>query len=48
MSENPDTTRGLAPFAWGLCLYLESLKIFNTHYLVEIMPDLALHGVVAS
>jgi hypothetical protein len=35
----PPITRRLAPFAWGLCLFLESLKIFNTHYLVEIKPD---------
>ena len=30
--------RKLAPISWGLCLFLESLKIFNTHYLVAIRP----------
>jgi ubiquinone/menaquinone biosynthesis C-methylase UbiE len=32
----PPITRRLAPVSWGLCLFLESLKIFNTHYLVAI------------
>lgn len=32
----PPITRKLAPIAWGLCLFLESLKIFNTHYLATI------------
>jgi hypothetical protein len=34
----PPITRRLAslPGGWGLCLFLESLKIFNTHYLVAI------------
>lgn len=38
----PPIARRLAPISWGLCLLLESLKIFNTHYLVAIskaMPD---------
>jgi ubiquinone/menaquinone biosynthesis C-methylase UbiE len=35
----PPITRRLATFSWGLCLFLESLKIFNTHYLVAIQPD---------
>ncbi len=34
----PPITRKLAPISWGLCLLLESLKIFNTHYLVAIRP----------
>jgi SAM-dependent methyltransferase len=34
----PPITRKLAPISWGLCLFLESLKIFNTHYLVAIRP----------
>jgi ubiquinone/menaquinone biosynthesis C-methylase UbiE len=34
----PPLTRKLAPISWGLCLFLESLKIFNTHYLVAIRP----------
>jgi SAM-dependent methyltransferase len=32
----PPITRKLASYSWGLCLLLESLKIFNTHYLVAI------------
>ncbi len=34
----PPIARKLAPISWGLCLFLESLKIFNTHYLVAIKP----------
>jgi hypothetical protein len=34
----PPITRKLAPISWSLCLFLESLKIFNTHYLVVIRP----------
>lgn len=34
----PPITRKLAPISWGLCLLLENLKIFNTHYLVAIRP----------
>jgi SAM-dependent methyltransferase len=34
----PPIARRLAAFSWGLCLFLESLKIFNTHYLVAIRP----------
>jgi len=34
----PPIARKLAPLSWGLCLFLESLKIFNTHYLVAIKP----------
>jgi ubiquinone/menaquinone biosynthesis C-methylase UbiE len=32
----PPIARRLAPVSWGLCLFLESLKVFNTHYLVAI------------
>jgi len=35
----PPLARRLAPVSWGLCLFLESLKIFNTHYLVAIRPN---------
>jgi ubiquinone/menaquinone biosynthesis C-methylase UbiE len=34
----PPITRKLAHISWGLCLFLEGLKIFNTHYLVAIRP----------
>ena len=34
----PPIARKLAHISWGLCLFLESLKIFNTHYLVAIRP----------
>jgi len=34
----PPVARKLASISWGLCLFLESLKIFNTHYLVAIRP----------
>ncbi len=34
----PPITRKLASISWGLCIFLESLKIFNTHYLVVIRP----------
>jgi ubiquinone/menaquinone biosynthesis C-methylase UbiE len=34
----PPIARRVAPLAWGLALFLESLKIFNTHYLVAIRP----------
>lgn len=32
----PPITRRLASFSWGLCLFLESLRIFNSHYLTAI------------
>jgi ubiquinone/menaquinone biosynthesis C-methylase UbiE len=35
----PPITRRLASISWGLCLFLESLKIFNTHYLVTIQKS---------
>lgn len=34
----PPLARRLAPISWGLALALEGLRIFNTHYLVEIRP----------
>ncbi len=34
----PPIARKLVPISWGLCLFLENLKIFNTHYLVAIRP----------
>jgi ubiquinone/menaquinone biosynthesis C-methylase UbiE len=34
----PPIARRLVPVSWGLCLFLESLKIFNTHYLAAIRP----------
>jgi SAM-dependent methyltransferase len=34
----PPIARILVPISWGLCLFLENLKIFNTHYLVAICP----------
>jgi ubiquinone/menaquinone biosynthesis C-methylase UbiE len=34
----PPLTRKLAPLSWVLCLFLESLKILNTHYLAIIQP----------
>jgi SAM-dependent methyltransferase len=34
----PPISRRLVPVSWGLCLFLESLKIFNTHYLAAIRP----------
>ena len=34
----PPITRKLAAVSWGLCQFLESLKVFNTHYLAAIRP----------
>jgi len=34
----PPIARRLVPISWMLALLLESLKIFNTHYLVAIQP----------
>lgn len=34
----PPIARRLVPISWGLSLFLESLKIFNTHYLAAIRP----------
>ncbi len=39
----PPITRRVASFSQGLCLLLESLKIFNTHYLVAIRPPSSQH-----
>ena len=35
----PPLARRLASVSWGLCNFLESLKIFNTHYLAAIRCD---------
>jgi ubiquinone/menaquinone biosynthesis C-methylase UbiE len=35
----PPIARRLVPVSWMLALTLESLKIFNTHYLVSIRPE---------
>jgi SAM-dependent methyltransferase len=35
----PPLTRRLAGVSWGLCLFLESLKFLNTHYLAIIQRD---------
>jgi ubiquinone/menaquinone biosynthesis C-methylase UbiE len=34
----PPITRRLVRLSWGLCRFLEGLKVFNTHYLVCIRP----------
>ncbi len=34
----PPLARRLVPLSWGLALFLEGLRIFNTHYLVMISP----------
>jgi hypothetical protein len=34
----PPLARRIVPLSWGLALFLEGLKIFNTHYLVAIRP----------
>ncbi len=34
----PPLTRRLVPFSWSLALFLEKLRIFNTHYLAAIRP----------
>jgi SAM-dependent methyltransferase len=35
----PPLARRLVPISWNLCHLLESLQVFNTHYLVEIHPN---------
>jgi len=35
----PPIARKLVLVSWGFCLFLESLKIFNTHYLAIIRPE---------
>lgn len=32
----PPLSRLLAPYSWGVCYFLEKLKVFNTHYLAVI------------
>jgi hypothetical protein len=39
----PPIARRLVPISWGLCLFLEGLKIFNSHYLVAIRPLMTDH-----
>ncbi len=34
----PPIARRLAPYSWQVCLLLERLRIFNTHYLAVIRP----------
>ena len=34
----PPLARRIVPLAWGLAFFMESLKIFNTHYLAAIRP----------
>ncbi|GAB1472141.1 class I SAM-dependent methyltransferase [Chloroflexota bacterium] len=34
----PPLARRLVPLSWGLALFLERLKIFNSHYLAAIRP----------
>jgi ubiquinone/menaquinone biosynthesis C-methylase UbiE len=34
----PPVARRLVPISWGLAFFLESLRIFNSHYLVIISP----------
>jgi ubiquinone/menaquinone biosynthesis C-methylase UbiE len=36
----PPIARRIVPLSWGLALFLEKLRIFNTHYLVTIQPFL--------
>jgi len=35
----PPIARRIVPFSWGLALFLESLHIFNSHWLVAIQPQ---------
>ncbi|MFH2103082.1 MAG: class I SAM-dependent methyltransferase [Chloroflexota bacterium] len=35
----PPVTRLLVPLSWGLCLLLERIKLFNSHYLVAIQVE---------
>ena len=34
----PPIARRVVPFSWGLALFLEGLRIFNSHYLALISP----------
>jgi SAM-dependent methyltransferase len=36
----PPISRRFISISWGLCLFLESLEILNTHYLATIQPPL--------
>jgi ubiquinone/menaquinone biosynthesis C-methylase UbiE len=40
----PPITRKLAPVSWNVCLLLEVLKIFNTHYLAVIRAGESAHN----
>ena len=35
----PPIARRVVPVSWGLALFLENLKVFNSHYLVAIKPQ---------
>lgn len=35
----PPIARRLVPISWGMCMFLESLGTFNTHYLTMIWPS---------
>jgi len=35
----PPISRRIAPYSWLLCYFLESLRIFNTHYLGVILKN---------
>jgi ubiquinone/menaquinone biosynthesis C-methylase UbiE len=35
----PPIARRIVPFSWGLAFFLESLQVFNTHYLVAIRSE---------
>jgi len=35
----PPLARRIVPLSWGLALFLESLGIFNSHYLATIRPE---------
>jgi len=36
----PPLARRLVPFSWGIALFLETLRLFNSHYLVLISPKI--------
>jgi SAM-dependent methyltransferase len=35
----PPVARRMVPLSWGLCLFLESLQVFNSHFLVAIRRE---------
>lgn len=35
----PPIARRIIPISWGMALFLESLKVFNSHWLVTIRPQ---------